>query len=397
MRIGIDARFYGTLGKGLGRYTEKLIQELEKLPGEDRFYVFLRQENFTEYIPRDKRFTKVLADFPWYGWQEQTLFPILLLRYRLDLVHFPHFNVPILYWRPLVVTIHDLILLHYPTVKASELPPLLYWVKYRMYRLVIAVAVWRARRIFAVSQFTADDLARAYPSAEPKIRVTYEAAEQSCFWIEATVAEAYLKTHGLGPRGRGQPYVLYVGNAYPHKNLELLLMVAEHVPEKLFVCVGRADFFYQRIKREALERKLNNVRFIGFVPDPLLSVLYREAESYFFPSLYEGFGLPALEACAHGTPVLALKAGALPEILGEAGRLLNTSDTMLAAQAIRELGEDTEGRKQLIVRGYARVSQFSWRRMAHTTLKEYHESISYARHSTPRAVSPTKTSPNPSA
>lgn len=396
MRIGIDARFYGTLGKGLGRYTEKLIQELEKLPGEDRFYIFLRQENFAEYTPQDKRFTKVLADFPWYGWQEQLLFPLLLLHYRLDLMHFPHFNVPILYWRPLVVTIHDLILFHYPTVKATELPPLLYWVKYRIYRMVIAIALWRAKRVFAVSQFTSDDVARAYPNAKPKIRVTYEAAEQSCFWIEASAGEAYLKTHGLSPRGRGQPYILYVGNAYPHKNLELLLAVAERLPDKMFVCVGRADFFYQRIKREAIERKLSNVRFIGFVPDPLLSVLYREAESYFFPSLYEGFGLPALEACAHGTPVLALRAGALPEILGEAGCFFDTSDAALAAQAIQTLGQAREVRKNIIAQGYARVNQFSWGRMARATLKEYYESIPYARHSTSRAVSPTKTNSNPS-
>ncbi|MDQ5961396.1 MAG: hypothetical protein QG581_317, partial [Patescibacteria group bacterium] len=93
MRIGIDARFYGSIGKGLGRYTEKLIEHLEKIDSENQYVVFLRLENFDDYIPSQKNFRKVLADYSWYGWREQLLFPLLLFRHRLDLVHFPHFNV----------------------------------------------------------------------------------------------------------------------------------------------------------------------------------------------------------------------------------------------------------------------------------------------------------------
>ena len=97
MRIGIDARFYGSVGKGLGRYTEKLIENLELFDQENEYVIFLMRENFDEYTPRNTHFHKVLAEYPWYSIAEQILFPIALLRFRLDVVHFPHFNVPIFY------------------------------------------------------------------------------------------------------------------------------------------------------------------------------------------------------------------------------------------------------------------------------------------------------------
>lgn len=376
MRIGIDARFYGSLGKGLGRYTEKLIQELERLPGEDEFVVFLRRENFDEYQPAHSRFTKVLADFPWYGWREQLLFPRLLSRSRLDLVHFPHFNVPLFARGPFVVTIHDLILFHYPTVKASELPPFLYWMKYLVYRLVIAVALSRAVRVMTVSQFTADDIVSHFPSACDKIRVAPESAEGYCTWMSVTEAAQTMVRYGLSKRS----YVLYVGNAYPHKNLELLLTAAYRLPEKDFVCVGRADYFYARLKREATSRKLANVRFVGFVPDRELTVLYRYAESYFFPSLYEGFGLPALEAFIHGTPVVAAHRGALPEILGGAASFFDPAEPRQALAALSSVAREHPVRQALIAQGYTQASRYSWRRMAEHTLREYHESIAYERY-----------------
>lgn len=381
MRIGIDARFYGSLGKGLGRYTAKLIEGLEQVAGTDEFIVFLRRENFDEYQPRQPRFTKVLADFPWYGWREQLLLPRLLRQYRLDLMHFPHFNVPLLYRRPLVVTIHDLILFHYPTVKASELPPVFYWLKYAVYRYVIRSAVKRALTVFTVSRFTQADLVAAYPSIAPKIRMIYEAADAECAWTEPTTRGEFLRAWGLSPRGEGTPYVLSVGNAYPHKNLSLLLQVAKSLPEKLFVCVGREDYFYTLLKAEAEALGITNVRFVGFVPDGALGILYREAESYFFPSLYEGFGLPALEALLVGTPVVAARAGALPEILGAAGRLFDPTSVTEARETLIQVGADSALRQCLITRGYARVALFSWQRMACLTLEEYHRSIAYARHS----------------
>ena len=115
MLIGIDARFYGSIGKGLGRYTQKLIENLEKTDQENRYVVFLRKENFDEYQPQNPNFKKVLADYRWYSFAEQLFFPRLLRKYNFDFVHFPHFNVPLLYRKKFIMTIHDLILIHFPT------------------------------------------------------------------------------------------------------------------------------------------------------------------------------------------------------------------------------------------------------------------------------------------
>ncbi|MFC1639085.1 glycosyltransferase, partial [Patescibacteria group bacterium] len=123
MKIGIDARFYGSLGKGLGRYVSELIAGLERLDRDNEYVVFLRRENYDEYEPQAPNFSKRLAEIPWYGWREQLLLPGLLKRERLDLMHFTHFNVPLLYRRPFVVTVHDLILLQHPTTRASTLGP----------------------------------------------------------------------------------------------------------------------------------------------------------------------------------------------------------------------------------------------------------------------------------
>lgn len=390
MRIGIDARFYGPIGKGLGRYTEKLITELERLSGNDEFYIFLRRENFNEYQPTSKRFHKVLADFPWYGLREQVLWPWLLSRYRLDLMHFPHFNVPLLYRKPFVVTIHDLILFHFPTIKASELSPFLYWLKYWVYRLVIAEAVRRARKIFAVSAFTEHDIKTVYPRAAYKVQAILEAADSYCYWLTREECDAVMYQLGLTVSGETQPFVLSVGNAYPHKNLELLLDMARAFPQYLFVCVGKEDFFYARLKQLAAEERLGNVRFVGFVSDRDLSALYRRARAYFFPSLYEGFGLPVLEAFGYGTPVVAARAGALPEIIGTAGKLFAPHDRESAQEALHVTLTDTTWRERCVADGFKRGAQFSWQRLARMTLQGYHEAIRYERHSTAatRATTP---------
>ncbi|MGB4833463.1 MAG: glycosyltransferase family 1 protein [Candidatus Moraniibacteriota bacterium] len=375
MKIGIDARFYGSLGKGLGRYTEKLITYLEQIPEDTNTYVvFLRRENFAEYQPANSRFEKRVADYSWYGWQEQFRFPWLLWRFHFDLIHFPHFNVPIFVPAPFVVTLHDLILLHYPTVKASELSPFLYWLKYLIYRVVIALAVRRARAIITVSRFTRSDIESVFPQARSKTFTTLEAADPYCAWMHPHAERAFLQSQGLAslsdPAAGITPYVLYVGNAYPHKNLPLLLRVAPRFPDMLFLCVGREDYFYRTFREQVAAAGIGNIRFTGYVDDRSLGVLYRRARAYFFPSLYEGFGLPGLEAMNVGTPVIAARAGSLPEIYGEAARYFDPTYLTACETALRNALQREE-RDQYRVAGFARVAQFSWQRMARETLQLY--------------------------
>lgn len=384
MRIGIDARFYGTLGKGLGRYTEKLITHLERLDQEHEYFVFLRDENFSEFVPVNARFHPVRADYPWYGWREQFSFPFLLRQYRLDLMHFPHFNVPVFYRRPFVVTIHDLILLHFPTIKATELSPLLYWFKYFLYRLVIASALRRAKKIFAVSHFTKQDIESHFSGASTKLVVTPEGIDRVCVAVPPLEVQTILAQYRLsvpqderdGRQERAIPYVLYVGNAYPHKNLTLILSLAQRFPTMLFVLVGREDYFYHTLRKEAERAGLTNVRFVGFVPDRELSVLYRCATLYLFPSLYEGFGLPALEACLYGLPVLASDRGSLREVLDDAGEYFDPDRPTHSEAMMKSLLADRVRREHLRLRGFARTLHFDWETMARDTRAAYIETTS---------------------
>lgn len=382
MRIGIDARFYGSLGKGLGRYTEKLIEHLESLDQENDYVVFLRRENFSEYTPKNPRFRKMEAQYAWYGFAEQTLFVSLLYREHLDLVHFPHFNVPLLYGKKFVVTIHDLILVHYPTLRNTTRFPWLYWIKFAVYRMVIASAVYRAAHIITVSHFTERDIAKHYPIASSKMTVTYEAADLFCQVSPPKKEEELFERLGLlsgeqssiktlSYRDIIQPYFLYVGNAYPHKNLSILFACAKVFPRHKLVLVGREDFFYARLKAEAETLGIENVIFAGFRSDQELSSLYRFARIYVFPSLYEGFGLPPLEAMACGAPVVASDRGSLPEILGDAALYFDPTSEKELVQAMQTAEGDLHLKEVLREKGYRQAAKFHFRDMAAATYRVY--------------------------
>lgn len=372
MHIGIDARFYGILGKGLGRYTEQLILHLEEIDRENTYTIFLRKENFDAYTPRYKNFQKVLADIPWYSWQEQILFPILLLRHRCSVVHFTHFNVPILYRKKFVLTVHDLILFHFPTIRATTRSFMGYWIKYWAYRIILRSALLRAKRVITVSLYARRDIAENFPIKEGEITVTYQAATTLSPQdnVEALVTSDSKKRVEYGILGR---YFLYVGNAYPHKNLERLLEAfASLSGDSLqLVLVGKMDYFYNRLRRFTESQEMQNVVFTGEVSDAMLADLYRGTIAYVFPSLYEGFGLPPLEAMSLNVPVLAAQRTSLPEVLGSAALYFNPEDVNDIAQKMQSVLEDEELRNQLRKSGITQVQKFSWKQLAKDTQEVY--------------------------
>jgi len=369
MRIGIDARFFGSVGKGLGRYTQKLVENLEKTDLENRYFIFLRKENWNEYQPKNKNFQKVLADVLWYGFQEQIIFPRLLAKYNLDLVHFPHFNVPIFFKGKFIVTIHDLILLHYPTRRASTLSPFFYFFKKMAHRLVIKNALKKSQVIIAVSRYTKNDIEKHFRVPSEKIIVTHEAIDPVQKAPNVS-SEKILKKYDII-----KPYILYVGNAYPHKNLERLVLVFREIAKKHphlhLVLVGKEDYFYRRLKKYVIENFAKGVIFSDFVPDEHLSIVYREALLYVFPSLYEGFGLPPLEAMAKDIPVASSNASCLPEILGEAAVYFDPRGMTEMAEIIEKAIVDGELRKELIEKGRRQIKKYSWEKMAKETLEIY--------------------------
>lgn len=379
MRIGIDARFFGSIGKGLGRYTQKLIKNLEKIsaqggPASDRdknqYFIFLRRENWQEYQPENENFQKVLADIPWYGIREQLFLPRIFKKYNLDLVHFPHFNVPILYKGNFIVTIHDLILLRHPTRRASALSPLFYWFKKTAYSIVIWHAIKKSKKIIAVSRNTKDDIIRHFKTNADKVLVTYEAVDIEQKKPHRCIGNEISKKYGII-----KPYLLYVGNAYPHKNLERLVLVFREIRKKHpllhLVLVGKYDYFYNRLRKFVADYRIKNIVFTGFVPDDELGIIYRDALIYVFPSLYEGFGLPPLEAMARNLPVASSNTSCLPEILGNAAYYFDPLALGEMSEAIEKVITDQDLRKKLIDAGQSLVKKFSWKKMAIETLKIY--------------------------
>lgn len=369
MRIGIDARFFGSIGKGLGRYTQKLVENLEKVDQKNQYYIFLRKENFHEYKPSKANFIKVMADIPWYSLREQIQFPKILKKFGLDLLHSPHFNVPIFYKGKFVVTIHDLILLHYPTRRASALSPLIYLLKKIAYHTVIKHAVKKSEMIIAVSNHTKKDIQKYFGIAESKILVTHEAVGIAN--IRPQVASRdILKKYGII-----KPYLLYVGNAYPHKNLERLVLVFRELSKKHphlhMVFVGKEDYFYKRLKKFAKDNWAKQIIFADYIPEEDLPTVYHESLLYVFPSLYEGFGLPPLEAMSRDLPVASSNASCLPEILGDAAIYFDPNAMAEMAETIERAISDGELRQSLIQKGKEQIKKFSWEKMAAETLEAY--------------------------
>jgi glycosyltransferase involved in cell wall biosynthesis len=371
-RIGIDARFYGLKQGGIGRYVQKLAENLERVDLTNQYIIFLRKENWSEYQPKNPNFKKVLADYQWYSLAEQIFMPFKIRQAKVDLMHFPHFNVPVFYRRPFVITIHDLILKRFPARRASALGPIRYWLKTLAYQLVIYSAVKRAKKIIAVSNYTKNDILRYFRVEPKKVRVIYEGSPDElrpC--LENTAFAKAVSFQGTALDKR--PYLLYVGNAYPHKNLEKLILAFEKLSQQKedlqLVLVGELDYFYQRLQKQFFDIK--GVVFTDFVSDQELVSLYQNASLYVFPSLCEGFGLPPLEAMTYQLPVIASEASCLPEVLGPAAVYFNPEDIEDMAKKIKQVLEDRALQEKLISEGKKRIEKYSWTKMAQETLEVY--------------------------
>ncbi|HCC21938.1 hypothetical protein A2480_02270 [Candidatus Uhrbacteria bacterium RIFOXYC2_FULL_47_19] len=376
MKIGIDARFYGTIGKGLGRYVSELITHLEQLDDRNEYVIFLRRENFDDYQPTTPNFRKELAEYRCYSLNEQILFPLFLRRFHLDLMHFPHFNVPILYRRPFITTVHDLILLRFPTVRSTTLNPLIYRLKFLAYRLVIANALRRAKTILTVSRTTKKEIEQLFPRTKNKSIIVTDCACSENFGNNENKNESTERTSA--PK---KPYTLYVGSAYPHKNLERLVKGFDQFRRQghenySLVLVGANDYFYERLQKEMTREQLGlGVTFFGRASDEELADLYRNASFYVFPSLCEGFGIPPLEAMSYGLPVVSSNQSCLPETLGQAALYFDPEDIESMVTAMSRLADDEGLRTKLIEAGRIQCTCYSWRDTAARTLAIYEQSL----------------------
>ncbi|MFA7049565.1 MAG: glycosyltransferase family 1 protein [Patescibacteria group bacterium] len=385
-KIGIDARFYGPFAKGLGRYTQEIVDNILKIDTENNYVIFLGKHNFDELIidKDNKRVKKVLVDIKWYSWKEQLLFPFYIWKEKLDLIHFTHFNVPIFCPVKFIVTIHDLILTKFKTVRATTKHPLIYSLKDFFYRVVIKSALKKSKKILTVSNFTKDDIVQQFKINSKKIQVIYEGVSNLSKGRDSLFVAKLNKEEVLSDYKISFPYFLYVGNAYPHKNLEFLVesFLKWNSKDNKFrlVMVGKEDFFYKRTKEYAFNlinknNYNNSIIFTGYVPDDKLEIIYQRAMIYIFPSLYEGFGLPPLEALFNSCPVLSSREASMPEIIQNGALYFDPYDYEDFYNKLNLLVDNEKLRQNIIEQGKEVLKRYNWWECAYQTREAYFQSL----------------------
>lgn len=363
MRIGFDARLINQ--SGVGRYIRNLLAGLLKFDHGNRYFIFTRTKDLQRInkLP-GKNFEKIAVDLKWHSLKEQVLMPRILSSYGLDLVHFPYFNVPVFYRGKFIVTIHDLIVDHVETGRASTLPYPLYKIKRLFYRRTVKSAVKKASAIIAISQNTKNEIVSHYHVDPQKITVTYDGLDSNIKRPE--------KFSSLYPFD----YLLNVGNAYPHKNLETLIEVFRDkaISSRLkLVLVGDDRFFYPRLKRLVAQKSLEySVIFFGIADDRQLVNLYHNARALITPSYMEGFGLPNLEAVSLGCLPVISDIPVFREIWGDDLIMFDPREVNDLKRAILEFLALSESDKlHMLKKADKRATKFSWQKTVKQTLLLY--------------------------
>lgn len=373
MRIVIDARLYQE--SGVGRYIRNLIDNLKYLDDQNEYFILHLGSEYDSRVYHTRNFYKVLANFKWYGINEQIKLPKLLKNLKPDLVHFPHFNVPIFFKGKFVVTIHDLIHQHFQMRRATTLNPLIYKFKQFGYEQVFKNAIYKSSKILVPSEYVKKILVKDWKVPGDKIRVTYEAVDDK---ITTAVTKMSTDTgkEVLEKLGIKRPYIFYVGNAHQHKNVEGLIKAFLLLKKKYqylhLVLSGYDHYFWQRIKKEY---QYKDIIYTGFVTDEELVALYKNARAFVQPSFEEGFGIPLLEAMACLCPVVSSKGGALPEIGKDAALYFDPHDLDDMADKINKILNDEKLRKYLISKGQKRYKEFSWKKLTEQTLEVYSQCV----------------------
>ena len=371
VKIGIDARLIRETG--VGRYIQNLISQLSEIDEKNDYTLFVKsqdQENFKSQISNLK-WKIAIADIPWHSIKEQVQFTEILNREKLDLVHFPYFSVPISYNRPFVITIHDLILHHYPTGKASTLPFPFYVLKVIGYKYLIRKASENAKKVIAVSKSTKDEIIDHLKIPQDKIKVIYEGVDPAFRNQRPESSLRITKRYELN----ANHYFLFVGNVYPHKNAERMIkafnIFSQYFPKTSLIFVGKDDFFYKRLKEKVRKMEIGEkIIFYGKTSDKELGALYRGSIAVIVPSFMEGFGLPALEAMANKCLVLASDIKAIKEICGQDALYFDPYDENEMAEKMK-IAYQKDFDQKILENGFERSKQFSFRKMAKETLKIY--------------------------
>jgi glycosyltransferase involved in cell wall biosynthesis len=381
VRIGIDARKLHDFG--IGTYIRNLLRQLARLDHDTEFVLFSRPDDCEVLSALGENFRPVVETSRNYSVSEQFRIPLAIRREGVTLFHAPHYVLPPLVACRSVVTIHDCIHLMFPQYLPGR-------VAYAYARASISLAARRATRVLTVSETSKRDILRFVNAPADKIDVIPNAYDER-FGIEPGEDEV------VRVRERYQlhdEFVLYAGNVKPHKNLERLIQSFDLVRKRgldhlKLVLIGDEISKYAALRRAVHRHRLHKyVRFLGYLPEETLAVMYRLAGVFVFPSLYEGFGLPPLEAMASGTPVVTSNVSSLPEVAGDAAVLVDPYDPNAIADGIYRVLTDEGLRRDLRRKGLARAHQFSWEQSVRRVREIYGDVAAGTSHAAPRRTQP---------
>jgi len=357
MKIAIDARKWRDYG--IGTYVRNVVRHLAQIDRETTYLLFCNPADESALRDLAENFVPVVDSSGGYSLREHVSLPLKLRSLGAELLHSPHYVRPLLCTIPSVVTIHDCIHLLFPQYLPNRMA-------FRYARFVMGSAIRNSSIVFTVSEASRADILRFYPSTDPaKVHVVPNAIDAELL-VDPGEAERDRVRERYQIRGR---FVLFAGNVKPHKNLERLIRAFARVrcqegnEDLRLVLIGDDVSRYASLRRTADEAGVRQeVRFFGFVPHETLAALYRMATVFAFPSLYEGFGLPPLEAMACGTPVVTSRISSLPEVVGDGALLVDPYNEDDIAQGIARLLDDQDLRARLVERGLERAASYSWAR-----------------------------------
>jgi glycosyltransferase involved in cell wall biosynthesis len=370
LRIAVDTRHIKDFG--YGTYIRNLLRALARLDIDNHYLLVCQPDHAADLAGLPDNFEIVRYDHSDEELFDQIGLPLLLRRLNADLHHIPLNAVPMLMPRPYVVTIHDMSSLLFPGSRGWR-------DSFSLYRF--RRGLLRADRVIAVSAATRRDVESLLNIPADRIRQIYNSIDEKFGSQELTQAEksAVLERYQIK-----YPYILYAGTTRRQKNIPRLVESFAVIKGDLeqhpvysdlrLVIIGDEIAHNPSVRRAVIQSRVEHaVRFLGFVPFETLRVFYEAAAAFVFPSLYEGFGLPPLEAMAAGTPVVTSNVSSLPEVVGDAAAIVNPENVFDIARGMRDVLLDQELRSRLIHRGYERLKAFSWDDTARQVLETYME------------------------
>lgn len=374
MRVLVDARTVGREFSGVGNYVLELVRAFGRLDDDAEFHVVVRDPTALRDEPLDARFRFVETsvsheNHPAGDFWEEIVLPRIARDRRIDVVHGPAFHVPTRRMRAaVVVTVHDLVAFQYP----ETIP----W-KYGVYmRWLIRRVVRASSRVITDSTSVGQSLREILDADESRVDVVPLGVSPRFRAIGPEESDETMRRLGI-PR----PYVLFVGNLEPRKNLPGLLRAFRHVraaygPGIHLVVAGKLAWKSGPLRRELAAAEIaDSVHVTGYVAPADLPALYAGAEVFAFPSFWEGFGLPVLEAMACGTPVVAAGVASIPEVCGGAAVLVDPHSTESIAGGILDVLGDPDRRRELVALGRERAAELSWDRTARETMRVYRRAL----------------------